>query len=134
MFVCKNRQTVGRRGDGISRRCCCWHDIGGVEEKKREQGHGSREGHLFLDKKQNPNNCFESTSNQGPRLARHFAVAIVLPRPSVLLSQRLVPMPMPTHNAPRRIKVTNPDQTDACIALKQWPCGPGRGAAAPGQR
>lgn len=88
------RQTVGRRGDGISRRCCCCcDDIGGVEEEKTKRKRnkafvGAAHGKdiFFWTRNKIPIIVsVSSTSNQGPRLARHF-VAIVLPpsiRPAV---------------------------------------------------
>lgn len=110
---------------------------GGVEEedlkkkKKKEQG-VCRLGkeHLFFwtskkQNKQNSNNCFEyqqPRSLVGPSLCGYCLA------PSVLLSQRLVPMPMPTQG-PRRIKVTNPDQTDACVETMAVWAGP-RGSGA----
>lgn len=105
---------------------------GGLEaEEKKEQG-VCRLGkeHLFFwtskkQNKQNSNNCFEyqqPRSLVGPSLCGYCLA------PSVLLSQRLVPMPMPTQG-PRRIKVTNPDQTDACVETMAVWAGP-RGSGA----
>lgn len=114
---------------------------GGVEEedlkkkKKKEQGvcRLGKEHLFFFGQVRNKINkipiIVSSTSNQGPWLARHF-VAIVLSRPSCC------PKDWYRCRCPHKVLGELKSQTPIrqMRALKQWPCGPGRGAAAPGQR
>lgn len=104
------------------------------QKKKRNKAFvGSGRNIFFFGQARNKINkipiIVSSTGNQGPWLARHF-VAIVLPRPSCC------PKDWYRCRCPHKVLGELKSQTPIrqMRALKQWPCGPGRGAAAPGQR